>query len=137
MSVIKYFIKKFSQYQCKEQRGKKGFFIELKQTENYQAVNDTYHFFLSSFGQLLALAFLLCTFATPFAFFFFLPREVANCARGCGKTRNAETRNNKSGTVKRGTTSPVWLNVDYLHLNFNIFQCKSNRIYIFTQQKDF
>ena len=46
-------------------------------------------------------------------------------------------RNNKSGTVKRGATSLVRLNMDYLHLNFNIFQCKSNRIHIFTPTERF
>ena len=61
---------------------------------------------------------------------------------GCRKTQNARTRisriwNNKSGMVKRGTTSLVLFNVDYLHLNFNIFNCKSNRIHIFTPVEDF
>ena len=51
--------------------------------------------------------------------------------------RNGKTRNNKSGTVKRGTTSLVRLNADYLHLNFNIFQCKSNRIHSFTPVEGF
>ena len=44
--------------------------------------------------------------------------------------RNGKMQNNKSGMVKHGTTSLVWLNMDYLHLNFNVFQCKSNRRHI-------
>ena len=51
--------------------------------------------------------------------------------------RSGKTRNSKSGTVKRGTTSPVLLNVDYLHLNLNIFKWKSNRKRIFTPVEDF
>ena len=46
--------------------------------------------------------------------------------------QNSKMQNNKSGT-----TSLVQLNADYLHLNFNIFQCKSNRIHIFTPAEGF
>ena len=71
-----------------------------------------------------------------------LPQVATLLQKGCGKTRNARTqnsgiRNNKSGTVKRGTTSLVRLNADYLHLNFNISQCKSNSILIFTPVEGF
>ena len=46
-------------------------------------------------------------------------------------------RNNKSGTVQRGAASLERLNTDYLHLHINVFQCKSNRIHIFTPMEGF
>ena len=53
------------------------------------------------------------------------------------KIRNGKARNNKSGTVKRGTASLVRYNADYLDLKFTIFQCKSNRILVFTPVEGF
>ena len=51
--------------------------------------------------------------------------------------QNKKMQNNKSGTIKRGATSLVQWNMDFLHLNFNIFQCKSNRIHIFIPTEGF
>ena len=69
-------------------------------------------------------------------------RKIVFKNRGCGKTQNVGTWNsgiwnNKSRMVKRGTTCLVRLNADYLHLNFNIFQYKSDRIHIFTPAERF
>ena len=50
--------------------------------------------------------------------------------------QNGKTRNNKSRIVKGGTSLVRYI-AGYLDLNFNIFQCKSNRILVFTSVEGF